>query len=309
MHRPSRTAFTLVELLVVIAIIGVLVALLLPAVQAAREAARASQCKNHLRQLGLALHQYHDVSGRLPPGWVANRPEGVPGWGWAAATLSFLEQRSLQEQIHRNLPIADPANQLAREAVVAVFLCPSDPQPRIGLIFGGAEDDHADHDHDEDHDADHGPAGDPASRSIEHGLPLLRMARSNYVGVFGVTEIEAAPAAGEGAFFYLSRVRFAEFRDGLSNTLLVGERDARQGNSLWAGVVQGANAAMARVVGVADHPPNDPHHHFEDFASLHPGGVHFLYADGHVTRINNSIDLATYQALCTRDGGEAITPP
>jgi prepilin-type N-terminal cleavage/methylation domain-containing protein/prepilin-type processing-associated H-X9-DG protein len=308
-RRISRQfrAFTLVELLVVIAIIGVLVALLLPAVQAAREAARASQCKNHLRQIGIALHQYHDTFGRLPPGWVAHQPEGVPGWGWASAMLPFLEQRTLDETlIRRHLPIADPANQLARETVVAVLLCPSDPSPRLGLIFGGAEDDHAhaDHAHDPDEEAE-----EPAGPSIEHGTPLLRMARSNYLGVFGVSEIEAAPAAGEGSFFFLSRTRFSEFRDGLSNTLLVGERDARQGNSLWAGVVQGANAAMARVVGVADHPPNDPHHHFEDFASLHPRGVHFLYADGHVSRIDNQIDLPTYKALCTRDGGEAVSPP
>jgi len=310
LHGRHSRGFTLVELLVVIAIIGVLVALLLPAVQAAREAARASQCKNHLRQLGLALHQYHDTFGRLPPGWVAHQPEGVPGWGWAAATLSFLEQRGLEETlIRRNLPIADPANQLARESVVAVFLCPSDPSPRIALIFGGADDhDHDDHADDDDHQA-HTDDEDSAASSIEHGVPLLRIARSNYVGVFGVSEIESAPAAGEGAFYYLSRTRFSEFRDGLSNTLLVGERDARRGNSVWPGVVQGANAAMARVVGVADHPPNDPHHHFEDFSSLHPGGVHFLYADGHVTRINNQIDLPTYKALCTRDGGEAVSPP
>lgn len=199
--RLHRAAFTLVELLVVIAIIGVLVALLLPAVQAAREAARASQCKNHLRQLGLALHQYHDTFGRLPPGWVANQPEGVPGWGWASATLSFLEQRALDETlIRRNLPIADPANQLARETVVAVLLCPSDPAPRIGLIFGGAADD--DHDHDHDADEESHEADDPAQLSIEQGVPLFRAARSNYVGVFGVSEIESAPAAGEGAFFY-----------------------------------------------------------------------------------------------------------
>src|SRR3954470_8220971 len=119
----SRRAFTLVELLVVIAIIGVLVALLLPAIQAAREAARASQCKNNLKQLGIALHNYHDSLGRLPPGWFANQPEGDPGWGWSLSLLHYVEQHSLELSIKRHLSIADAANQQARESVVPVFLC------------------------------------------------------------------------------------------------------------------------------------------------------------------------------------------
>jgi prepilin-type N-terminal cleavage/methylation domain-containing protein/prepilin-type processing-associated H-X9-DG protein len=290
--RPT-SGFTLVELLVVIAIIGALVALLLPAVQAAREAARGSQCKNHLKQIGLALHQYHDSLGRLPAGWVANEPQGTPGWGWAAATLPYLEQRALDESIRRQLPIADPANESARETIVPVLLCSSDPHPKVFTIFGGKET-----------EEDEGFAP-----NIEAGKPLFRMARANYVGMFGISEIEDAPGAGEGVFYFLSRTRFSEVTDGLSNTLLVGERNAKQGNPVWAGVVAGANEAMARVVGVGDHPPNDPHHHFDDFASYHPGGVHFLYGDGSVQRLNNQIDVKVFQALCTRGCGETASPP
>jgi prepilin-type N-terminal cleavage/methylation domain-containing protein/prepilin-type processing-associated H-X9-DG protein len=295
MRSPSRRGFTLVELLVVIAIVGALVALLLPAVQAAREAARGSQCKNHLKQVGLGLHQYHDAMGRLPAGWMADEPEGVPGWGWSAALLPYLEQRSLDESLKRHLPIADPANQVARETVLPVLLCPSDPHPKVFTILGGA--------------ADHGDEEEAFATNVDAGTPLFRMARANYVGMFGVSEIEECPAAGEGAFFFRSRTRFAEITDGLSNTLVVGERYAKQGNSVWAGVVQGANEAMVRVVGVGDHVPNDPHHHFDDFASYHPGGVHFLYGDGSVQRINNQIDISVYQALCTRAGGEATSQP
>jgi prepilin-type N-terminal cleavage/methylation domain-containing protein/prepilin-type processing-associated H-X9-DG protein len=286
-----RRAFTLVELLVVIAIIGVLVALLLPAIQVARESARATQCRNQLKQMGLALHTYHDSWGQLPPGWAADKPEGVPGWGWSASILHQLEQHNLELSIKTNLPIANAANQPARETAVPVFLCGSDWHPRVTTIFGGA-------------------AGDDEafSTNIEAGTPLFRIARTNYVGVFGISEIEDVPGAGEGAFYFLSRTRFAEITDGLSNTLIVGERYTKQGNSVWAGVVAGANEAMARVVGVGDHVPNDPHHHFDDFASYHPGGVHFLFGDGRVERINNQIDVKVYQSLCTRAGGETASP-
>src|SRR5262245_30971309 len=134
-----RTAFTLVELLVVIAIIGVLVALLLPAIQAAREAARASQCKNSLKQLGLALHQYHDASNQMPAGWIGNGPEGPPGWGWTTALLPYFEQKNLAESgIKFNLPIDHAQNQAARETVLSLLLCSSDGHTKQFTI--GADD-------------------------------------------------------------------------------------------------------------------------------------------------------------------------
>lgn len=285
-----RRGFSLVELLVVIAIIGALVALLLPAVQMAREAARASQCKNHLKQIGLAAHQYHDAMGRLPSGWIANHPEGVPGWGWAPALFPYLEQGSLTEHlIQHKLSIADVANQRARETILPVLICGSDAQPRVFTIFGGAVE----------------PEDEAPAPSVDVGTPLFRIARTNYVGVFGTAEIEDAPAAGDGAFYFLSKLRFAQITDGLSNSFIVGERGTKQGNSVWAGVVGGANEAMVRVVGIGDHAPNDPHHHFDDFTSFHPGGVHFLFGDCSVQRISNTIDLAVYQALCTIAGGES----
>lgn len=304
MFTARPRGFTLVELLVVIAIIGVLVALLLPAVQAAREAARASQCKNHLRQLGIATHQYHDTMGRLPAGWLANKPEGVPGWGWSPALFPYLEQANLSENgIRRQVAIADRSNQEARETPITVLFCPSDPNPKVATIFGGGAEEEEEEHEEEGHE--HG-----AARHIEtSGTPLLRIARTNFVGVFGISEVEDAPGAGEGVFYFQSRTRFAEITDGLSNTVIVGERSAKLGNSVWAGVVQGANAAMARVVGIADHPPNHPDHHFDDFTSYHPGGVHFAFGDGSVQRLNDQIDMGVYQALCTRGGGESQTTP
>jgi prepilin-type N-terminal cleavage/methylation domain-containing protein len=281
-HRPG---FTLVELLVVIAIIGILIAMLLPAVQMAREAARASQCKNSLRQLGLALHQYHDVSRQAPAGWIADVPEGVPGWGWTVALLPYLEQANVERAIARHLPIADPDNEAARRTVLSVLICGSDGNDPVFQIAAAGGDDVL----------------------VDQGTPLFPIARSNYVGVFGTIEIEEAPSSGDGMFFHNSRTRFAKVKDGLSNTLVIGERQSDRGSSLWAGVIGTANASMARVVGVADHTPNHRDHHFDDFSSNHPAGVHFLVGDGSVTRINDTIDIGVYQALCTIKGGEAAS--
>jgi prepilin-type N-terminal cleavage/methylation domain-containing protein len=291
-----RRGFTLVELLVVIAIIGVLVALLLPAVQMAREAARATQCKNNFKQLGLALHQYHDTHNVLPPGWLADEPEGEPGWGWATHLLPYLEQKNLEEGlIKRHLPIADSANQKARETVLPFMLCPSDPAPKLFTLGGGGG-----HDHDEDAAHHH---------SVDEGVALFQIARSNYVGVFGTLEIEDNAIAGDGTFFFRSRTRFSQVTDGLSNTIMIGERRAKRGGSLWQGVVSLANEPMARIVGIADHPPNHADHHFDDFTSHHPAGVHFLHGDGSVSRYNDSINFAVYQALCTINGSESLPTP
>jgi prepilin-type N-terminal cleavage/methylation domain-containing protein len=283
MKLARRSAFTLVELLVVIAIIGVLVALLLPAIQAAREAARASQCKNSLKQLGLALHGYHDVMNQLPAGWIGNGPEGPPGWGWPTALLAYFEQKNLAESgIRFHLPIDHPQNLAARETVLPLLLCSSDGHAKQFTI--GADD--------------------ALGANIDGGTPLFKIARSNYVGMFGTLEVEDEASNGDGVFFHNSRVRFAEITDGLSNTLVVGERNAAFGGSLWAGVVDGAAEAMVRIVGVADHTPNHPSLHFDDFASYHPSGVHFLVGDGSVRRFNDSIDHGVYQGLATRAGGE-----
>jgi prepilin-type N-terminal cleavage/methylation domain-containing protein len=290
-----RNAFTLVELLVVIAIIGVLVALLLPAVQAAREAARMSQCKNNLRQIGIAIHNRHDSHNALPPGWTGSSPTGPPGWGWASELLPQMEQSNLYQQIDRAQPISAPANQYVREQVVPNFICPSDPGPKVAMLGGGGDD------------YDDAPGH---VHSADEGTPLFKVSKSNYVGVFGTFEIEDQPSAGDGVFYHNSDISFGKVRDGLSNTFFAGERSSRYGMSLWQGVVADANEAMVRPVGISDHTPNHPNHHFDDFSSSHPRGAHFLVGDGSVRIINDEIDIKLYQALCTRDRGEvAVLPP
>jgi hypothetical protein len=122
--------------------------------------------------------------------------------------------------------------------------------------------------------------------------------------VFGTEEIEDHPSDGEGLFYHNSFTRFADILDGLSNTIAIGERSSRLGDSTWVGMVHGVPEAMARVVGSCDHVPNDPAAHFEDFSSHHATGAHFALADGSVRLIGSDIDLDVYHGLATRSGGE-----
>ena len=308
--HSQRSAFTLVELLVVIAIIGILIGLLLPAVQSARESARANACKNNIRQVGVALHHVHDHQKRLPSGWLgvapsqeADAPEDDnPGWGWAAALLPQMEESNTYSSIDFTKPIYDDADpsvhQSVRERRVTPLLCPSDvvgPTESGGLFDIGKDDGEEETEFNGVlyHQVDGGP------------LPTLcKVAKSNFVGVFGYTEVDDAPAAGQGVFFRNSKIGFHQITDGLSKTLMVGERSSRLGGSTWAGVLVDAKAQRVRNVGIADHTPNNPQGHFDDFSSGHPTGVHFLYADGSVQRINDLIDETIYQSLTTRAGGE-----
>ena len=302
----ARGGFTLVELLVVIAIIAILVLLLLPAINAAREAARMSICKNNIRQMGVAIHNHHGAKKRLPSGWEvddASEPDGPPGWAWGYRLLPYLEEHVLYErQFHDRLPAGDHENEEALEVPVSVFLCPTDPSADVvGLPEGDGHDhdhghdEHA-HDDDDDHDDEH---------DHEHeGEILLHAARSNYVGVFGTSEVHDAPHAGEGVFYMNSRIRFRDINDGLSKTIFVGERSSRLGHSVWSAVIEGVEANMERVVGSTDHSPNAVEQHFDDFSSHHPNGAHFLLGDGAVLLLTDDVDPDVYRALATRKGAD-----
>src|SRR5437763_5776965 len=133
MTTSRRRAFTLIELLVVIAIIAILIGLLLPAVQKVREAAARLKCKNNLKQIGLAMHNYHGAMDQFPPGYLATNPgpgwadDRGPGWGWGALLLPYLEQDALYRQIQLTKDITDPAHKAVHTTSLSVFLCPSDP--------------------------------------------------------------------------------------------------------------------------------------------------------------------------------------
>ncbi len=313
----SHRGFTLIELLVVIALIGTLVALLLPAVQAAREAARRVQCTNNLKQIGLAIHNYTQVHGALPPGYVSNWDpvflrETGPGWGWASMILPQLEQNSIYDKIDFRRQIQDPTQATTRTARIATYLCPSDDMPStwtasVGLVkvVGGAV--------------------------FELVIPICDVAGSNYVGVYGVGE---PGVDGDGVFFRNTSVRFSGITDGLSQTLLVGERSIQmlkgRGQATWVGAVPGAQFWSCDSTAIGDpdatgpcvkedgsgmtlghtgegHGPGDPYSDVNQFNSRHGRGANFLFCDGHVRFLNNSMDYATYKALSTRRSAELVS--
>ena len=301
-HRNrSRRGFTLIELLVTIAIIAVLVALLLPAVQQAREAARRSQCRNNLKQFGIALHDYHEIYQTLPPGYVslfdAAGNDTGPGWGWGARLLPQLEQSSLIEQLNLNVGIEQVANSSRRTTKVSVFLCPSDSVPDRWLTV---------------------------QRNPSTGVFIANIGdvgSANYVGMFGTFE---PGVGGDGLFFRNSRVALRDITDGTSTTLAIGERSFRLGEATWTGAVTGAvivpdgsdgvgtgppEYASSLVLGHAGdgYSPGAARSHVNQFYSLHGDGVHFVYADGHVGFLSSSLDYQVYTSLATRAGGEAVS--
>ena len=310
-----RSGFTLIELLVVIAIIGVLVGLLLPAVQQAREAARRSACSNNMKQQGLAVHNYADVNPeKFPVGWVGEYEMGEwhgdegEGHGFASRMLPFIEQNNVYKTINFGAQVSAASNATARTTVISTFLCPSDSYG-AGDVFSPGEEGAGSNDEET-------PDATPGS---------TQYSRSNYPGCFGSEHVAGhdhggggggdeglEPGEGNGIFLAggasgENAVSFRDVRDGLSKTIMIGERDSRLGGSLWIGRGDGLEAGMSRVVGVGEHVFNSGGEaHFEDYYSSHPGGVSFVFADGHVAFLSDGMSDALFSSLCTRAGGEVV---
>jgi prepilin-type N-terminal cleavage/methylation domain-containing protein/prepilin-type processing-associated H-X9-DG protein len=313
--------FTLIELLVVIAIIAVLIALFLPAVQSAREAARRAQCVNNLKQIGLALHNYHSQQNSFPPGYLSLRDpitfdNDGPGWGWAARTLNQMEQGPVFSSINFVLRIEFPANQTARLTTISGFLCPTDAW-RLDIFT----------------------VVDSTTTNTTAGNPICDLASSNYVGSVGsgdpsslypyIIDDDNAPPGrdnGNGIFFRNASVTIAQVLDGTSQTFLAGERSQNLSRASWTGAVTNANVPLVALQAEAGldpegggalvlshtgegHGPNSPSGlaHGDQYWSLHPGGANFLFADGGVRFIKELIGFRIFQALATRQGGEILS--
>jgi prepilin-type N-terminal cleavage/methylation domain-containing protein/prepilin-type processing-associated H-X9-DG protein len=301
MTNTQRKAFTLVELLVVIAIMGILMGLLLPAVQRVRESANRIKCKNNLKQIGLALHNYHDRLGILPPGYKAlvasDNSDLGPGWGWAAFLLDDLEQDNLKRQIRFDRQISDPANANVRVVTLSILVCPSETQQ------------------------------DPFTVIDANGNPICDVARCSYTAMNGVLGVTSDAWDNNGAFIRNKPYRLTDITDGLSNTLFVGERCSKMANTTWTGAVtngvvpairypnpadQLANAEGAPALilshGSRDHIPNNQLVFDADAtSSFHIAGVNFLFGDGSVHSISNTIDGLVYEGLLTRSGDEPVS--
>lgn len=291
--RRLRRGFTLIELLVVIAVIAVLMALLLPAVQQAREGARVSQCKNHLKQIGLALHNYHDRMTCFAPAYLslvnADGTDAGPGWGWGAFLLNELDQAALAQQIVFTKDIGDRVNATARTQFLPVYHCPSDRQ--LGNF----------------------PLVDQNSQ------PLFDIAQGTYVAVNGNYDVTDARGTNDGAFLENVAFRTRDFTDGLSNTFFISERCTRMAYVTWTGAVTGAGMQSFAGEDDLDLPaalilshcgtelPNGSRVIDGDvLASYHAQSTNVLLGDGSVRSVGSSVSLAIYCALATRAGGEIV---
>lgn len=287
MKPCQRRGFTLIELLVVIAIIAILIALLLPAVQQAREAARRSQCKNNLKQIGVALHNYHETFQMLPPGVVSssgavNPPTGPQAWGWQVMILPQIDQAPRFEQLNaNNRRLVDVLNNATDRAMVQqpipAYRCPSDT---TGETVRGT------------------PQTMDYDGTASVGTNFFGGV-TNYLGVgpFSALDHIVNPRS---AFERNGSTRFRDFKDGTSNSFLVGERDFECSAGVWAGSrndggpgPRGNNYVMGRVSIPLNFFNNKTGNNscVEGFSSPHTGGGHFLLGDGRVEFISENIDF------------------
>jgi prepilin-type N-terminal cleavage/methylation domain-containing protein len=309
---PSRHGFTLIELLVVIAIIAILIGLLLPAVQKVREAAARMKCSNNLKQLAIACHSYHDTMGKLPRAF--DRPTNL---SWTVALLPYIEQDNLFKQFAQT-PNGDYTtlgkNNPHGLTKIAILLCPSSPVEKMAI---GAPNNV--------NPPDLVPAntGQPPYTTHYYGIngPRGTNPTTGVAYTTGTRSHEGVRVATQGMFQRDTDIRLTDVTDGTSNTIMFGEMSwaspvfgtryrtwLRGGDSTVAqpsfvvGCRNITNAINAIFIANLIVPYNDI-----PMGSMHPGGAMFGLGDGSVRFISQTIDMVTYRALASRDGGEVVS--
>jgi prepilin-type N-terminal cleavage/methylation domain-containing protein len=267
-RRSVTNGFSLVEILVVIAIIGALVALLLPAVQQARESARRTTCGNNLRQIGIALLSYHDSLAAFPPG-CTDRGLGIPQLAWSLYLLPYLEQQNIRSRFNTSYRYDSPVNLPATSQVIPVYLCPSTNRltnDRDGNFTG--------------------------SQPL---TPASMRACTDYGGMFGNGQLPLSLYAN-GVMLYDRSIRQSEIVDGLSHTIIVAE-DTGRGDATGGSWADGENI-FDTTKGVNIFQDNE-------IWSDHVGAAQVLMCDGSAHFINASVNIAVLGPLCTRANGDA----
>jgi prepilin-type N-terminal cleavage/methylation domain-containing protein len=299
--RPGKPGFTLIELLVVIAIIAVLIALLLPAVQQAREAARRTQCRNNMKQLALAMHNYHDVHNRLPPGTIATTTASTNsswcrGGGsfqfapWTALILPYIDQAPLYNMLNFDVPFVDAGTRLIDPNLSIIrdsgaermpaFQCPSDPELLQNPSFNSYM----------------GVQGGPPDAAVQQ--PQCQNS--------GCTPDNPRAHFVNGMVFSGSNINFSSALDGTSNVFMLGE--SRYTQREWAASSKLDSCTLpVNLAGALDqinlHPNRGAQFATRGFSSRHSGGCHFAMSDGSVHFVSENIDLFIYQQLAQRDDG------
>lgn len=316
-----ETAFTLVELLVVVTIIAILIAILLPAVQQAREAGRRVCCVNHLKQIGLAVHSYHDIYEQLPGGSKYNW-SGLPLAGsptWAVSLFPYLEQQSLYDAMDLNRLMSETPNQDLAATVLPIFACPTDPQSSRPILSGRS---------------DSGSSKDPVTNKT---LSPVKSMGLWYPACMGPTSPSLCPFCPNGTpsssnwccqgnefgtsnpvnnavgMFgrYPVGFRFEGVADGLTNTIMAGE--TLPGDCIWNGVFMVnfplASTSIPPNTFLSDNGARGLWYKVSGYKSLHPGGLNVLMGDGGVHFLKSTISFQLYCNLGTRAGNEAVPTP
>ncbi|MBX3411846.1 MAG: DUF1559 domain-containing protein [Pirellulales bacterium] len=268
-------AFTLVELLVSVAMIGIMIGLLLPAVQAAREAGRQAKCRSNLRQLGIALHSYHDSFGYFPTGCTER---GRKQLAWSVFILPYIEQENVWRLIDVNRPYTSAANREATTRIIPTYLCPSTARleyDRVGYTTG---------------DRNNNGRQDPGEF----------MGVTDYGGIYGAA-MPGITTLGNGVMLYDKAIKIVDICDGTSQTVVVAENTGRG----WAHDGEWANGEnIFDQYGRINDPDNRD---LNEMWSDHPGGVQTLFCDGSVHFLRDEMDLKTLEAICTRNGRDVLT--